>query len=342
MGRFLVEAERVRIRTMVPTDAGALTAYRNDPDVAAYQSWPVPYPAAAAGALVAEMADLGGPTDGEWVQLAIADRATDALLGDVAVHLFDAGRQAEIGYSLATAHQGRGLATDAVGAVVDHLFSRYGVHRVSASLDPDNLASERLLERLGFEIEGIARDAVWHRDRWVDDARWGLTAEGRAAWLGRPRSEPTEVELVEVTPENLRAVLALRVLRSQERLVASNATSMAQVAVPDLDDGETVVAWPRAVRADGELVGFVMLAAPTARRPDWYLWRLMIDRRHQHRHIGQRVLALVVEHVAGAGGSALGVGWVPGPGSPEPFYLAAGFVPTGEVSDGEIVARRSW
>jgi RimJ/RimL family protein N-acetyltransferase len=342
MGRFLVEAGPVRVRTMVPGDAGALAAYRNDPGVAEHQSWPVPYPAAAAGALVADMAELGGPTDGEWVQLAIADAISDALLGDVAVHLFDGGRQAEIGYTLGAAHQGRGLATRAVGAVVDHLFTEGGVHRISASLDPKNIASERLLERLGFELEGVAREAVWHRDRWADDARWGLTAQGRADWLGRPRSAPTVVELVEVTADNLRQVLALRVQHSQERLVASNAISMAQVAVPDVDDGETVVAWPRAVRADGELVGFVMLAAPTARHPDWYLWRLMIDRRHQHRHIGQRVLALVTEHVTAAGGSALEVGWVPGPGSPEPFYLAAGFVPTGEVSDGEIVARRSW
>ena len=51
------------------------------------------------------------------------------------------------------------------------------------------------------------------------------------------------------------------------------------------------------------------------------------------------MLALLVERLRAEGHSSLLVSWAPGPGGPEPFYLGRGFVPTGEVDDGEIVAR---
>ena len=70
-----------------------------------------------------------------------------------------------------------------------------------------------------------------------------------------------------------------------------------------------------------------------------YLWRLLIDRRHQRRGIGDRVLSLLVARLRAEGHESLLVSWHPGPGGPEPFYLARGFVPTGEVDEDEIVAR---
>jgi len=90
---------------------------------------------------------------------------------------------------------------------------------------------------------------------------------------------------------------------------------------------------------DGELVGFVMLAERTARHPEPYLWRLLVDRRHQRRGIGDRVLDLLVDRLRRAGAPSLLVSWVPGRGSPAPFYLRRGVRPTGVVDDGEIGAR---
>jgi diamine N-acetyltransferase len=95
------------------------------------------------------------------------------------------------------------------------------------------------------------------------------------------------------------------------------------------------------VTADGELAGFVMLAEPISTEPYWFLWRLLIDRRHQRRGIGRRVLALLGERIRAEGGTALFTSWVPGPGSPEGFYRQLGFEPTGVVEDGEIEARLS-
>ena len=118
----------------------------------------------------------------------------------------------------------------------------------------------------------------------------------------------------------------------QQRLVAPNLVSLAEALVPGTDDdGGRLVPWYRAIEADGELVGFVMVAEPTTTLPDAFLWRLMIDRRHQRRGIGQRVLALVIEQAVAWAATELLVGWEPGLGSPRRFYLRNGFVPTGEV-----------
>lgn len=65
----------------------------------------------------------------------------------------------------------------------------------------------------------------------------------------------------------------------------------------------------------------------------------MIDRCHQRRGIGRRVLDLVVDVVGAWGHHELDVSYVPGVGSPEPLYLGYGFVPTGNIIDGEIEAR---
>ena len=81
-----------------------------------------------------------------------------------------------------------------------------------------------------------------------------------------------------------------------------------------------------------------MLAARTEVHLEAYLWRLLIDARHQGRGIGRRALRLVAEHLAAEGDSVLKTSWVDVPGGPEGFYRKLGFVPTGEIDDGEIVA----
>ncbi len=115
--------------------------------------------------------------------------------------------------------------------------------------------------------------------------------------------------------------------------------SMADALIPDLDDnGGILLPWFRAVIADGVLVGFVMVAEPTETNPFPMLWRLLVDRMHQRRGIGRKVLDLLADRYRSNGNEKLLVSWVPGRDSPEPMYLRFGFVPTGEICEGEIVA----
>jgi diamine N-acetyltransferase len=102
-------------------------------------------------------------------------------------------------------------------------------------------------------------------------------------------------------------------------------------------------AWYRAVYDGEELVGFVMLSDESLKKtppaaPNIGLWRLMIDQRYQRRGIGREVMRLVIEHVRSRPGiHHFYTSYVPEPGGPGPFYLQLGFVPNGEVEDGEVV-----
>lgn len=143
-----------------------------------------------------------------------------------------------------------------------------------------------------------------------------------------------KISLREVTRENLSAVLQLQVKRGQELFVAPNAVSIAQAYF----FRET--AWFRAIYADDTPVGFAMLDdQPEQKR--YYLWRFMIDQRHQGLGIGARAIELIMDYVRTRPGSVeLLLSCVPGEGGPGPFYEKLGFVYTGEVDDGELVMRR--
>ena len=334
-----IHTERLLLRPPRASDAAHLAARRSDPEVARYQNWIAPYPLERAEAMIAELMQLDGPTNDEWWMLTVADPSDVEVFGDLVVHVTQQGRTAEIGYTLAREAWGNGYAVEAATALVEYLFETMGVTRIEAMLHPDNPASAMVLERVGLLFEGHTRSSFWIGDDNSDDWIYGMTRPDWEAWRTRSRHRPESVELVEITREHLHDVIALATHRSQQRFVAPVARSLADALVPPTSHGETVVAWYRAVRADGELVGFVMVArSPSGDRPP-YLWRLLVDRSHQRRGIGRAVIDLVAERCRGWGADELLVSWTPGKGSPEPMYLALGFVPTENVVDGEIEAR---
>lgn len=144
------------------------------------------------------------------------------------------------------------------------------------------------------------------------------------------------VTLREITADTLSPVLRLNVAEEQKHFVASNAVSLAQALFhPE--------AWYRAIYADDDVAGFVMLSDqsllnPAPELPTIGVWRLMVDARFQGRGIGRAAMQHVIEHVRAKNlFTALELSYVPGPGCPEPFYLSLGFEHTGRVDGDEIV-----
>lgn len=178
-----IRTARLVVRAFKLDDAVTFAGYRNDPDVAQFQDWDLPFTDDVAAAFVDAQRDVSAPVAGDWVQLAIEhDRQ---LAGDIGVGLDRSGRLATIGYTLRLDKQGHGFALEAVGAVVDHLFGYCDVHRIAATIDPRNLPSKRLLERLGFRHEGRAIQAVFVRGTWCDDDLYALLAIDRQRSLSR-------------------------------------------------------------------------------------------------------------------------------------------------------------
>ncbi len=334
-----IRTDRFVLRELRLSDAAALAAYRSDPETAHLQSWTAPYPLESAVTMISAQVELDGPTDGEWYALGINEPPSEELLGDVVCHLGWQGRSAEIGYTLAPAARGHGVATEAARGLIAHLFS-HGVQRVHAAIHPENFASAMVLERLGFVHEGTHRQAYWVGDECTDDVVFGMLSPEFEAWSARPAHRPGRVGLVEVTAANRDEVRGLTTHWSQQRFVSPMARSFADIVAPDPDDaGEPAGVWHRAVTADDDVVGFVMMIEPSPTHPEPYLWRLLFDRHHQRRGIGTRVLDLVVDHCRQRGDQAVRVSYGQGPGNPGPFYLDYGFVPTGRIVGHEVEAR---
>ena len=334
-----ITTDRLVIRAMTQDDAEALWVRRNDPETARHQNWTLPFPRQRADDMVQAIAMMGEPSDGEWWMAVVCDRTSGGTVGDLALQLTFDERAAEIGYTFAREHWGRGYATEAAGALVDWLVETVGVSRVAGTTHPDNLASIVVLERLGMRFEGHTRNSYWVGDENSDDWILGMTDDERRAWRNRDLSPADEVQLVEITSSNVGEVERLETHRSQHRFVSPVPNSLRQVAFPPVENGAPVVPWPQAIAADGRIVGFVMVTEITDAHPEPYLWRLMIDRVHQRRGIGGRALDLVIAQAREWGADSLAVSWAPGIGSPEPMYLGRGFVPTGVVEDGEIEGR---
>ncbi|WP_329571514.1 GNAT family N-acetyltransferase [Kitasatospora sp. NBC_01266] len=183
---MLLQTPRLDLRRFRPEDAPALAAYRSDPTVARYQGWTAPVTPAQATELVRGFA-AGDPGQPGWFQYAIELRADGRLIGDLGVCLHENLLQAELGFSLAPEHQGHGYAAEAVRAVLRELFEQRGLHRVSAECDTRNRSSARLLERVGFLVEGRRPEYTWLKGEWTDDLLFGLLADRWARTAGGTR-----------------------------------------------------------------------------------------------------------------------------------------------------------
>jgi RimJ/RimL family protein N-acetyltransferase len=107
----------------------------------------------------------------------IEDTRDATILGGTTFHHFDPMRDVvEVGYWLFVPARGRGVATRTVAAMVEYAIA-HGICRVEAHVRPENRASELVLERLGFEREGIKRRYLHHEGERVDATLWALVAD---------------------------------------------------------------------------------------------------------------------------------------------------------------------
>lgn len=172
----LIKGMRVTLRPLSADDADALFPLYGD---ATAMKWWSHAPHADVAETRAALEDRCNSPD--WRTWAIIETGDDRAIGTVGALEKRQGKVVEIGYSLVPARWGRGLARDAVALVIDHLFRVEGHRRIVADTDPDNAASNALLTRLGFTVEGRLR-GEWETHIGVRDSLiWGLMAD---EWQG--------------------------------------------------------------------------------------------------------------------------------------------------------------
>ena len=173
---FPLTTERLIIRRFQDSDLESFLAYRNDPEVAKYQGWSLPYTHESALAFIDEMKSNQLAAPGMRCQVAIELRTTGEMIGDVFFMVLQEDLcMARIGYSLTREHWKHGYTSEAVSRMLDYFFGELCLHRVAADCDPENIASFRLLERLGFRREGHFIESFPLGDnRWGDEYYYGL------------------------------------------------------------------------------------------------------------------------------------------------------------------------
>ena len=169
--------ERLSIGPLLEADAAAFTRYRQDPEVARYQSWSADFGEADAARLIAAQPSGALPPAGEWLQLGVWARAGGQLLGDVALHrVADQPDTVELGVTFAREHQGHGYATEALLAVLGELFEVHAVHRAVAHCDARNTSVAAVLRRVGMRQEARGLEADWFKGEWTTLDTWAMLA----------------------------------------------------------------------------------------------------------------------------------------------------------------------
>ena len=167
---------RLHLREVNHNDALALYAIHSDPQVMRYWSYPAWTQLAQAQAKVEEI--IRQRREQDILVWAIAERSSDLLIGTVAVFAFNREQgRAEIGYSLHTDWQGRGLASEALQLVLGYVLEELGLRRIEADIDPRNLRSCRLVEKFGFVREGLLRQRWLVNGELCDSVIYGLLAQ---------------------------------------------------------------------------------------------------------------------------------------------------------------------
>jgi RimJ/RimL family protein N-acetyltransferase len=143
--------ERLSIEPLAQSDLESFLAYRQDPEIARFQSWDPSFSKERAIELIESQAGVVHPSEGEWLQLAIHNRATGELVGDLALHaLAENSTSYEIGFTISKQYQRQGFAREAAIALIGNL-SFQGAKKFTATTDSRNAPSIKVLKALGFQ-----------------------------------------------------------------------------------------------------------------------------------------------------------------------------------------------
>jgi len=172
---------RLILRELVLDDAEAVAARAGDRRVARHLiQVPSPYPVSLARRWIASRQEWW--TAGRGITLAITLPASPrALIGTVSLRAFHRDRRAELGYWVAADEWGHGYAAEAARGIIELGFTQLDLARIYALVVAGNHASCRVLDKLGFVLEGIQRQHLWKANRLHDVLLYGqLVAEWRA------------------------------------------------------------------------------------------------------------------------------------------------------------------
>jgi RimJ/RimL family protein N-acetyltransferase len=168
IGAMEIVTPRLLLREFHAADHQAVHEYAADPAVTRFMDWGPNTPAETVGFLAAVRAEAADVPRSAY-SLAIVVRTSSELIGSVRIaETSRVHRRGEMGYVLAQSHWGQGYATEAAAAALRFGFADLGLHRICATCDPDNVASARVLTKVGMRLEGHLHEHLFIRGEWRD------------------------------------------------------------------------------------------------------------------------------------------------------------------------------
>ena len=188
MTQMFLETERLVVREFVPADWQRLYAIESDPEAVRYQSFG-PRTPEECRAYVRRCMDDAREQPRSTYDLAVVLRAEDLVIGRVGLqYTGDEPGETMLWYMLDRARWGNGYIPEAARALLDFGFSQLAMHRVWADTDPENAASIRVLEKLGFRREAHLVENAWLHGRWADSLIYAILDR---EWKSRGRKPST-------------------------------------------------------------------------------------------------------------------------------------------------------
>lgn len=183
MPDYPMETARLLLRPFNRGDVDAVFSYRSRPDVAEFLFDQPMNHEECAEAVRARTTQVGFIGEGDKILLAVERKEDARLIGEVSlIWRSVADQQAEIGYILHPDGQGQGLATEAARALLGFAFEVAGMHRVYARCDARNVASSRVMERLGMRQEAHLREHTHFKGGWDEELIFAILDR---EWFGR-------------------------------------------------------------------------------------------------------------------------------------------------------------
>ncbi|MER3451618.1 MAG: GNAT family N-acetyltransferase [Thermus sp.] len=177
----LLEGDRLLLREFQPSDLVDVHLYAGDPFVTRYMTWG-PNTSEETRAFLEQVMQLAREEPRMTYELAVTLRDTGELIGGAGLRVHSVEhRNGDIGYILRRDCWGRGYATEAARLLLHFGFDRLGLHRIWATCDPENIASIRVLQKIGMQWEGRIRHQHLVRGRWRDSELYAILKD---EWRG--------------------------------------------------------------------------------------------------------------------------------------------------------------
>ncbi len=210
-----LETERLTLREFKKSDCPAIHKYGTDPETVKYMPWG-PNTLQDTKDFLQRVISHQQENPRRVYNFALIQHINHKLIGACAISIRNVEfREGEIGYVLNRQYWNQGYMTEAAHRMLGFGFQELALHRISATCDPANIGSYRVMEKVGMQREGYLREHLWMKGRWRDSLLYSIldrewhSSHRNGAISGAVNNSKFEIEYLEISPADLEKIRLL-------------------------------------------------------------------------------------------------------------------------------------